>query len=382
MKSESHYSGIDPASGLGKTLIVSDGIIQATRPCSKPDLPVFSPGLVDLQVNGYNGIDLNSGSLKATTVDALSQALCEVGVAAYLPTLITASEKDLCERLEAIAQAHRSLSRSNRMIAGIHVEGPSVSAEDGPRGAHPVEHVRPPSIEEFERWQQAADGLICMITIAPELPGACEYIRQVADQGVCVSLGHCNATEDDIHRAVEAGARMSTHLGNGIASTLPRHPNAIWAQLADDQLNASLIVDQHHLPGSTVRSMIRAKGKDKVILVSDSVKFAGMSPGRYTSPIGGEVDVGADGRVSVAGTVYLAGSGKCLLDIVTHFSQFTRLPFADGIAMATSNPAMLLGRSVKLQSGEPASFIVFDVEQSDSAATVRDIVFEGVTVLR
>lgn len=382
MTRQARYSGIDPVTGKGTTVHVSDGLIRALEACDEIDLPVLSPGLVDLQINGYNGHDLNSGEPDANSVEALSSTLCHVGVAAYLPTLITASESELCKRLSAIRQAEQSLPMSKQMIAGIHVEGPSLSAVDGPRGAHPAEHIRAPSIEEFDRWQDAAGGLVTMVTIAPETTGSVEYIRQLTRRGVCVSLGHSDATEDDIRQAVDAGARMSTHLGNGIASVLPRHPNAIWAQLGDDRLSASLIVDGHHLPQSAVRSMIRAKGVDRIVLVSDSVRFAGMKPGRYSSPIGGEVDVSADGRIAMADTPYLAGSGVSLLNIVCRFTQFTRLPFVDALKMATVNPAKLLGRSVDLVPDGQANFILFDVDDDAGTAEVRDIIFSGKSVLR
>ena len=110
------------------------------------------------------------------------------------------------------------------MIAGIHIEGPSISSKDGPRGAHPREHIRSPSIEEFENWQEAAGGLVAMITIAPELDGAIDYLREVAKRGVIVALGHSDASEEDIYKATEAGARMSTHLGNGLCGHFAAPP--------------------------------------------------------------------------------------------------------------------------------------------------------------
>lgn len=380
MKQITHYAGVDVTTRKGRILHVDGGNIVAEEPCAEKNLPWLSPGLIDLQVNGYRGHDLNSGLLSADHVEKLSSELCKVGIAAYLPTLITASEECLCQRLSSIKEAQRSLPCSSRMIAGIHIEGPSISLKDGPRGAHPAEHIRFPSIAEFERWQHAAGGLICMITIAPELSGSTEFIKHVSQQGVCVALGHSDASDDDITHAVDAGAQMSTHLGNGIANMLPRHPNALWAQLAEDRLNISLILDGHHLPRSTARSMIRAKGIDRVLLVSDSVKFAGMPPGRYSSPIGGEVDVAGDGRVSIADTPYLAGSGTNLLDIVLSFTRFVGLPFIDGLTMATLNPARLLGRSASLLPGDRADFILFDSDDNSGMASVRDIVFDGIRV--
>ena len=374
------YSGIDPVSGDGRTLRVGDGIVQSVEPIGHSELPVLSPGLVDLQVNGYAGHDLNDGVLDPDAVEALSEVLCQVGVATYLPTLITASERDLCQRMAAIRTAQQSLPLSKQMIAGVHVEGPSISVKDGPRGAHPAEHVRPPSLHEFDRWQEAAGGLLRMITLAPEVAGAIAYIREVSNRGVIVALGHSDADEDHITEAAEAGARLSTHLGNGIASTMPRHPNAIWAQLGEDRLDASLILDGHHLPRSTARAMIRAKGIERVCLVSDSVAFAGMAAGRYASPIGGDVEVSEEGRVSIAGTAYLAGSGASLLDILRGFSSFVGLPFFDGVTMATHNPARLLNRPNGLNPGDRADFILFDLDAETGRAKARDIVFGGKSV--
>jgi N-acetylglucosamine-6-phosphate deacetylase len=376
------YSGVDPFTGVGRTINVAAGVIQSDEPCMAEGLPVFSPGLVDLQVNGYDGHDLNDGELSAGKVEALSEALCRVGVAAYLPTLITANEANICQRLYAIQEAAKKLPYSRQMIAGVHIEGPSISSKDGPRGAHPREHIRSPSIEEFESWQEAAAGLVAMITIAPELDGAIDYLREIAKRGVIVALGHSDASEEDIYQAADAGARLSTHLGNGLAATLPRHPNAVWAQLAEDRLSASLILDGHHLPISTAQVMIRAKGSERVVLVSDSVKFAGMAPGRYTSPIGGDVEVSGNGRVSISGTQFLAGSGFSLLKIVSNFSILTGLPFSVAVTMATKNPAQFLNRSVDLKPGKRADFILFDLNYDTGTAQPRNIIFGGESVMQ
>ncbi|MDG1935131.1 MAG: amidohydrolase family protein [Paracoccaceae bacterium] len=382
MRGTRAYSGVDPFTGMGRTINVAAGVIQSDEPCMAEGLPVFSPGLIDLQVNGYYGHDLNDGELSAGQVEALSEALCRVGVAAYLPTLITANEANICQRLYAIQEAAEKLPYSRQMIAGVHIEGPSISSKDGPRGAHPREHIRSPSIEEFESWQEAAAGLVAMITIAPELDGAIDYLREIAKRGVIVALGHSDASEEDIYQAADAGARLSTHLGNGLAATLPRHPNAVWAQLAEDRLSASLILDGHHLPNSTAQVMIRAKGSERVVLVSDSVKFAGMAPGRYTSPIGGDVEVSGNGRVSISGTQFLAGSGFSLLKIVSNFSILTGLPFPVAVTMATKNPAQFLNRSVDLKPGKRADFILFDLDYDTGTAQPRDIIFGGESVMQ
>ena len=382
MRETNAYSGVDLYTGLGWTINIEAGVIQSYEPCAADGLPIFAPGLIDLQVNGYGGYDLNDGDLSAGKVEALSEALCRVGIAAYFPTLITANEADICKRLSVIQEATEKLPYSRQMIAGIHIEGPSISSRDGPRGAHPREHIRPPSMEEFENWQEAAGGLVAMITIAPELDGAIDYLRQIAKRGVIVSLGHSDASEEDIYKATDAGARMSTHLGNGLSATLPRHPNVVWAQLAEDRLSASLILDGHHLPSSTAQVMIRAKGIERVVLVSDSVKFAGMPPGRYSSPIGGDVEVSGNGRVSIFGTQFLAGSGVSLLKIICNFSSLTGLPFSDAVTMATINPAKFLNRSVDLKPGNRADFILFNLDSDTGTVKPQDIIFGGESVMQ
>lgn len=383
MTAQATYFCREMATGHALSVQVSAGKIMAWDRCETEadNLPEIMPALIDLQVNGYLGHDLNEGVLDPETVENLSKALCRVGVRAYLPTLITASEAELCQRLEAIRQASQSGLQSKRMIAGVHIEGPAISDKQGPRGAHPEPHVRPASIAEFERWQEAAGGLIKIITLAPETAGADSFIEYVTSKGVLVSIGHSDAGEEDIAAAVSAGARMSTHLGNGIASTLPRHPNLVWAQLAEERLTASFIADRHHLPRATLLSMIRAKGLDRSVLVSDSVKFAGQPAGRYRAAIGGEVEVFEDGRVSIADSPFLAGSGSCLLDIVLGFSDFTGLPIEDAVVMSCLNPARLLGIDNNLAVGQPADFILLDPDRTASKRVVRDIVFNGESVM-
>ncbi len=343
-------------------------------------LPLIIPSFIDLQVNGFRGFNLNESSLRPKTVEGLSNALCSVGVQSYFPTLITTSESNFVQRLEAISQAVETLPKSKDMIAGIHLEGPAISYKDGPRGAHPKEHIRPASRSEFERLQKAANGLIKLITIAPETEKASSFIEYVTAKGIIVSLGHSDSDELEITQAVDAGAQMSTHLGNGVAVNLKRHPNIIWAQLAEDRLMASFLADSHHLPKSTLKSMLRAKGVGLSILVSDSVMFAGLPAGRYSSEIGGEVDVSDEGRVSIVDTSYLAGSGSCLLDIIAGFNNLTGMSLRDAVIMACSNPAKLIGLKNDLVVGAQANFILLNYDYTSKEVSVNDIIFKGKSV--
>ena len=294
------------------------------------------PGLFDLQVNGFGGVDFNAPDLTADRVSVALERMRGVGVTRVLPTLVTSSLEDFAASARVLA------GMTDAAIAGIHMEGPYIASEDGPRGAHPRAHVRAASTDDFERRQEAAGGRIVLVTLAPEVPGALLLIEQLASAGVRVAIGHTAASPQQIADAITAGATLSTHLGNGCASVLPRHPNVIWEQLAADELWASLIVDGHHLPAATVKVMVRGKGVDRTILVTDAGAAAGSAPGR--SRMGAvECELGADGRVSLPGTPFLAGSSLTLDRAIANTVRFTGLPIDVVIPMASENPARYVG---------------------------------------
>jgi len=294
------------------------------------------PGLFDLQVNGFGGVDFNSPATTSQDVVRAIELIQATGVTRFLPTLITSS-------FERFSQCARTLSHTRHAaIVGLHMEGPYLAAEDGPRGAHPREHVTRASTDDFERRQQAASGAIRLVTLAPEVPGAIPLIEHLVSCGVRVAIGHTAATPEQIREAVRAGASLSTHLGNGCAQELPRHPNLIWEQLAADDLSASLIVDGHHLPPATVKVMIRAKTPARTILVTDAMAAAGGMPGTYELN-GEQVLMSEDGRVSPPGKPWLAGSSLTLDRAVANAIEFTGLPLETVWAMASTQPARYLG---------------------------------------
>jgi N-acetylglucosamine-6-phosphate deacetylase len=370
-------SGLDPATGDGIAVDIEDGLIVAVREAGGEENLYLSPGLIDLQVNGFGGIDLNSGRLTPDEVLALTEKMLGLGVTTFLPTLITASEPAILAGLKAIAEARQRYPVVRHVVPFVHVEGPSISPADGPRGAHPAEHVRAPSLDEFERWQQACGGLVGMVTLAPEHDGAVHYIAGVSARGVHVAIGHTAATPQEITAAVNAGARLSTHLGNGAAAMLPRHPNFIWSQLADDRLTASFITDGQHLPADTFKTMLRAKGLANAVLVSDSVALAGMPPGRYSQAVGGAVEVGADGRIGVAGTPYLAGAGQPLHVDVALAIRMAGLTLAEGLMLATINPGRFAGRKGRIEVGAPADLIRFAWKPGDAALNLETVLVRG-----
>jgi N-acetylglucosamine-6-phosphate deacetylase len=301
-------------------------------------MTVQIPGFFDLQVNGFAGVDFNGPALQEEHAAAALDAMLPTGVTRALPTLISSSFPDFARNARLLARL------SHPSIAGIHMEGPYISPADGPRGAHPRDWVVPATVDDFERRQGAADGRIALVTLAPEIPGAVALIEHLVRAGVRASIGHTAATSQQIADAIAAGATLATHLGNGCAQMLPRHPNGIWDLLADDRVSASFIVDGHHLPAATVKAMIRAKGSGRSILVTDAIAAAAAPPGHYA--IGGtRCESSAGGRVSLPGTPYLAGSSLTMERAVANAVRFTGLALEEVVAMASTIPAACVGMS-------------------------------------
>lgn len=308
-------------------------------------------GLADWQVNGFKGVDFNSPDLTAGQVQIASEALADEGVSYYMPTIIT-GETVVIERLIAvISQAAKSLSSQSARIVGLHLEGPFISPLDGARGAHPKRHVRSPDVRLLERWQDLAGGMIRLLTLSPEWSGSDRLIERACELGMRVAIGHTMATGEQIVAAVDAGAALSTHLGNGIPAMLPRHPNPIWEQLARPQLWASVVADGFHLPRSVFDVFRRVKG-ERLFLVSDCTEFAGMSPGTYESPIGGEVVLTAEGRLHMAeNPQLLAGSASSLRKIVEKTVENGWLSPEEAWDMAVVRPWQFLGEEPPEQAG-------------------------------
>ncbi len=356
---------------------MGDGLITSLEVSHHENDAWIALGLVDLQVNGFCGKDLNSDSLSPETVIELTHLLLAIGVTTYVPTIITASEEKLKAALEAIAEARGRSELVAYAVPAIHLEGPHISPEDGFRGAHPVNFVRPPDLVEFNRLQQAAAGLIRLVTLSPHYPEAPAYIAALVNRGIRVSIGHTHATHAQILAAVDAGARLSTHLGNGIPTQLPRHPNALWSQLSEDRLSASFIADGHHLPAETLKAMVRAKGIDRSILISDTVALAGMPTGSYDTPVGGRVHLDAIGKLTLGDTELLAGSAVPLKDMVPRAMAMCGITLPEALRMAGSNPGSFIGRNGRLEIGAPANLICFTLAPDLQAMNIKTVLIRG-----
>ena len=341
-----------------------DGLIHALHSEPHDVTGWLSPGLIDLQVNGFAGHDLNGESLTVQTVHDLALVMLKCGVTTFLPTLITASEARLTHALAVIARARREIPLVARMVPYVHVEGPSIAPEDGPRGAHPAAHVRPPALEEFHRWQAASDDLVGMVTLSPHWPQAPAYIAALVDAGVHVALGHTDANTEQITAAVNAGARLSTHLGNGLHAQISRRRSPLWTQLVEDRLCASFIADGHHLANDVLKVMLRAKGLERSLIVSDATAIGGMPPGRYDASIGGAVSLSADGRLSPndGSGEYLAGAALPMFSGVATLVRQAGLGLGDALMLATRNPGRWVGGRGVLAPGQPADLVRFEFD--------------------
>ena len=351
--------GRDPVSGYPVRLMIENGVIVGTEQTTSDTDLYLSPGFVDLQVNGYAGFDFNAEQFSTSTVVSLVAAMLVQGVTCFQPTLITASEEKLCRALRIISKARNESSRVAECIPRVHIEGPRISPLDGYRGAHPVDHVRPASVAEFDRWQDAAEGTVGMVTVSPHFDDSVEYIAALVKRGVHVAIGHTHASPEQITAAVDAGASLSTHLGNGLATEIPRHRNPFLRQLAEDRLTATFIADGHHLPPDVLEIMLRAKGVARSIVVSDSVALAGMPPGTYNTFVGGQVELRADGKLCMPGTDLLAGSTASLVQGIGHVVRTTNTSLGDAIAMATVNPGHFVGNRGQLTLGSRADVVRF-----------------------
>ncbi len=361
-------------------IAIDKGRVRAIREAAAADSTLLiAPSLIDTQVNGFMGFDLGVADVTPSDVCAIVRALWRVGTGFFCPTVVTASFEHIANSLRAIVAACANDSQVARSVIGIHVEGPYISSEDGPRGAHPRKHARDPDWDEFRRWQDIAEGKIRLVTLAPERKGAIPFIEKLVENGIVVALGHTNASESDIQAAIQAGAKLSTHLGNGAHAVIRRHPNYIWEQLAADELWASLIVDGHHLPPAVVKSMMRAKTLARCLLISDAVALAGMTPGVYQFA-GRKVALTDEAKVCLVGTEYLAGSAIELMRGVENSVCFAGISLAEAFALATRQPARLLGVEKQisyLAQPDSANLVFFRWSVVDCKIKVLATIFDG-----
>jgi N-acetylglucosamine-6-phosphate deacetylase len=299
------------------------------------------PGFVDLQVNGFVGVDFSSPDLTEESFGHACRELLSRGTAAFLPTIITSPLEVYARNLPILARG-MDLPEFQGRLLGLHLEGPFISSQPGAVGAHNPAWVRPPDLELLQRLYQWSERSIRLVTLAAELPGAETLVRWAAGQAMVVSIGHTLASAEDLRRLTKAGALALTHLGNGLPHLLHKFSNPLMAGLADERYTAMLIGDGHHIPAGVLKVMLRAKGVPQSIIVSDAAPVAGLPPGGYFT-LGNEAVLEESGRLYNPAKGVLVGSSATLLKCMNHLASLDFLTLEDLLDLGFYNPLHLLG---------------------------------------
>jgi N-acetylglucosamine-6-phosphate deacetylase len=355
---------------------ISDIFFLLDQNIDSNSLPWVTSGLFDLQVNGALGISFNNPNATMSDYSKVIQHLILNGMTGILATLITTDRNSFSNSLALLEKTRKAIPLIEKVVEGYHMEGPAISPKDGYRGAHPIEHVRIPSSSEYKEWLAASNNRIRLVTVAPEIPGVLEWIQQLVSDGITVAIGHTSASSRQINDAVMAGAKISTHLGNGCESSIHRHENPIWPQLSNDCLAASLITDGHHLPEPFLRTVLKVKKPGKLVLTCDASPLAGLPAGEYYL-WNKTLNVDSDGRVLVPNTPYLAGSGHFLgrcLQIALKLNEWDEV---EVVKAASQVPRMLLGLDPHFfDIGSPADFILWQ-GPSFARSTIQKVCVSG-----
>jgi N-acetylglucosamine-6-phosphate deacetylase len=364
--------GLSYIDGKPISLEIKDGKIRNIKGIAKltdENAKVYiAPGFIDNQVNGFAGVSFAFGesNLTAEGIEKATRELWKTGVTTYLPTLTTNSREVLLKNFKLLAKAVND-EKILGSIPGFHLEGPFINPEDGYRGAHSKQFVRLPDWQEFEELNEAAGGKILQVTIAPEMEGAQEFIKNCSANGIITAVGHHNANREQLDLAVENGASIATHLGNGCANMINRHYNPLWPQLSNDSLWISIICDGFHLLPEEVRVFYKTKGTAKTIITSDVTNYATLPPGNYTTQTGETIELTPEGKLHYPAQQVLYGSASPITKGVGNIMKFTGCPLADAIQMASTNPAILykLNDRGKLEAGKRADIILFTLENGN-----------------
>jgi N-acetylglucosamine-6-phosphate deacetylase len=354
----------------------SEGIIDSISETQNPleqDL-ILGPGFTDIQVNGYGGIDYNEIQSEPMNLAEISRLLYKEGVTTHFPTIITNDPKQISQLILQIVSLRKSDEFSRMSIEGLHIEGPFISPMDGPRGAHPKEFVRAPDWSLVQKWQNESKGLIKMITLSPEWENTVPFVERCMEHSILVSIGHTNASHQQILDAVNAGASLSTHLGNGTHPILARHPNYIWSQLSQDELGASIIADGFHLPAEVIQVFQKVK-KENLILVSDSVSLSGMPAGDYTLHIGGEVTLTPEGKLHLkSNPSILAGSASNIRSGISFLIKNKLASLTEAWEMASVRSEKLVNPGHRLfKEGSIADLIVCRTQENGELEVLKTI---------
>jgi len=364
--SQETITGILYSDNKPVSITIKDGIITGIKRIKK--LPagneglIIAPGLIDNQVNGFAGVSFTfgGGTLSGDDVKKATEELWKAGVTTYLPTLTTNSHELLLKNFSVLGKLKDDPALLGS-IPGFHLEGPFISPVDGYRGAHPLMHVRKPDWKEFLTLNKAAGNGIIHVTIAPEVEGAMDFIDKCKAAGIVVALGHHNGNAQQVTEAIDRGARIATHLGNGCANMINRHINPLWPQLSDDRLMISIIGDGFHLNPEEIRVFYKVKGPEKTIITSDVTSFASLNPGKYITEEGETIELTPEGMLRYPAQNVLYGSASPVKKGVVNVMKVTGCSLAEAIRMTSFNPAKLYGLDDRgeIAKGKRADIILF-----------------------
>lgn len=293
---------------------------------------------LDLQVNGYAGVDFNSESINENELHHACQALHDDGVEGILATVITDSIESMCKRLEKLTRIRDSNPLCAEIIVGFHIEGPFLNQSPGYIGAHPAAQAKQANTEDMKRLLDAANGYTKLVTLAPERDHLSKTTSFLSELGITVAAGHCNPTTDELMAGIDCGLSMFTHLGNGCPMQLERHDNIIQRVLSlSDSLWVSFIPDGLHVPFSALKNYLKIVPSERAIAVTDAISAARMGPGKYT--IGKwRINIGTDGTAMAPDRSHLIGSTLTVPQIIENLGDSVGLESTQIQAMLYTNP--------------------------------------------
>lgn len=358
-------SAFGPRGRPARYEIGGDGrIIQSTPLEGSPNGGdvVVTPGLVDIQVNGFVGVDFNAPGLTAEGLDRALSGMLSCGVTRCLPTLITAGEGDLIALLRDLDTAVTESRLGPLMVPGYHIEGPFLSPLDGYAGAHPARHMQSGSRELVQKLEGVATRPLMIMTVAPEVEGVLDLIPFLVSRGIACAIGHSAASRIQIDAAIAAGASMSTHLGNGVPHLLDKNDNPLLTQLGRDRLMASFIADGIHIPSDILQSWLRAKTIERSILITDATAAAQAPGERGVFTLGAQrIERHDDGSVRLPGSPYLAGSAASMDQMLRNVMGWYGFSIMDVMRLARENPLRVISMPLENPgAGDPADFVEWE----------------------
>jgi N-acetylglucosamine-6-phosphate deacetylase len=348
---------------LSSSILIEDGLISKVLP-SRPDTitdvdiidahnQLVIPGMIDIHVHGAWGSD-TMDDVDDESIKRMSRFFASKGVTGFLPTTVAASQNDILKSIERI-NGFNDWTDGSRVL-GIHLEGPYLDHQF--RGAQPEQHLRPAKAGEYLPWLET--GMVKLMTVAPEIEGVLDLIETGQKFGVRFAVGHSKANFEQVTRAIDLGLTQVTHIFNGMPSIHHREPGILGAVLTDERVFVQMIADGIHIHPAIIKLIMRAKGVNKTVLITDSISATGMHDGHYK--LGDQIVDVKDG-IARTSSGSLAGSTLSMDKAILNTMNYTNLPFDEVLLSATKVAAESVGiddRFGKIQSGYHADLVILD----------------------